>query len=180
MGKQEGIRQDLMEIDSNEFSDFVADLWDHRGYKIEKEDGRRNTFTAVKSGGFFGSSTTKLVQPFYRKGHKVNKTDVNGILDLRFEDNVDEVVVVTTTEFTEGARKQGKRDDVNVMNGEELADLIIDEGAERVLSKYTPNGSLLKGLLWLFVILPLKITWFFVALPFKILFGSKTKDQTDS
>ncbi|SDJ65298.1 restriction endonuclease [Natronorubrum texcoconense] len=176
MEKRDEIREELFEIDTNEFSDFVSDLWEHQGYDIEDADGRRATFKAVKGGGFLRSSTTELIQPLYREGYKVDKSDVNRVLDLRWGDDIDEIVVVTTTEFTDGARKQEKREEVTVLNGEELADLIIDEGAERVLSRYTPNGSLLKGLVELFVILPLRIAWFIVALPFKLLFGPENQE----
>ncbi|MFC7212892.1 restriction endonuclease [Saliphagus sp. GCM10025334] len=177
MDKRDEIQKELFEIESNDFADFTADLWEHRGYKIDRENARRSTFKATKGGGFFRSSTTELVQPFYREGYKVDKSAVNGVLDLRWDDDVDKIVVVTTTEYTEGARKQEKRDEVEVYNGEELADLVIEENAERVLSRYTPDGSILKGLFWFFVILPLKICWFFISLPFKLLFGSEKEDD---
>lgn len=180
MDTSDEIREELFEVDSNEFSDFIIDLWEYRGYDIEDEDGRRATFKATKGGGLLRSSTTELVQPLYREGYKVDKSDVNRVLELRWGDDIDEIVVVTTTEFTDGARKQEKREEVTVYNGEELADLIVDEGAERVLSKYTPNGSLLKGLFHLFVILPLKIAWFIIALPFKLLFGSGKEESAES
>ncbi|WP_440767486.1 restriction endonuclease [Natronorubrum sp. DTA7] len=181
MEQREEIREELFEIDTNEFSDFVADLWEHRGYDIDDADGRRATFTATKGGGgLLRSSTTELVQPLYREGYKVDKSDVNRVLDLRWDDDIDEIVVVTTTEFTGGARKQENREEVTVLNGEELAELIVDEGGQRVLSTYTPNGSLLKGLVWLFVILPLKLVWFIFALPFKLLFGSGSESQSNT
>jgi len=110
----------------------------------------------------------------------VNKSDVNRVLDYRWDDDVDEIVVITTTEYTEGARKQGKRKEVEVLNGEELAELIDDENGQRVLSKHTPSGSLLKGLLRLFVVLPVKVTIWFCLLPLKILgaiFGSSNEDS---
>ncbi|GAA0670435.1 restriction endonuclease [Natronoarchaeum mannanilyticum] len=106
----------------------------------------------------------------------MNKSDENSVLEYRFDDDVDKIVVITTTEYTEDARKQGKREEVEVLNGEELVELIDDENARRVLNKYTSSGSILKGLFWLTVVLPLKIVWFFIALPFKLLCGSKNSD----
>ncbi|MFC4542013.1 restriction endonuclease [Halosolutus amylolyticus] len=180
MDKHETIREDLFEIDTDEFDKFVTDLWEYRGYDIEDPDARRATFKATKGGGFLRSGTTELVQPLYREGYKVDKSDVNRVLDLRFGDDIDELVVVTTTEFTEGARKQGKRPDVRVISGEELADLIIEENAEKVLDRYLPKGSVLKGLFWLFVILPLKIMWALIVFPLKLLFGSNSEKQSES
>jgi|GEM_PF-5547577 len=180
MSNREEIREDLFEIDADGFSDFAADLWGHRGYEVEETDGRRAAFKATNGGGFLRSSSTELVEPIYRGSDKVNKSDVNRVLDYRWDDDVDEIVVITTTEYTEGARKQGKRKEVEVLNGEELAELIDDENGQRVLSKHTPSGSLLKGLLRLFVVLPVKVTIWFCLLPLKILgaiFGSSNEDS---
>jgi hypothetical protein len=182
MSDHEDIREELFEIDADDFDDFVADLWGDRGYEVDETDDRRAAFKATKGGRLLGSSSTELVEPVYSESDMADKSDVNRVLEYRFDDDVDELVVVTTTEFTEDARKQGKREEVKVLNGEELADLILEEKAQKVLRKYTSSGSALKGLFWLFVILPMKlcvlavkITVWFCLLPFKILgaiFGS--------
>jgi len=180
MSSHEAIREELFKIDADDFDDFTADLWDHQSYEVEDTDGRRAAFKATNGGGFLRSSTTELIEPIYRGSDKVNKSDVNSVLEYRFDDDVDEIVVITTTEYTEDARKQGKREEVEVLNGEELAELIDDENGQRVLSKYTPSGSILKALLWLTVVLPVKVAVWFCLLPFKILgaiFGSSNEDS---
>ncbi|GAA0670426.1 hypothetical protein ACFQDG_08705 [Natronoarchaeum mannanilyticum] len=63
MSNREDIREELIEIDAD---DFAADLWDRRGYEVEETDGQRAVFKATNGGGFLRSSTTELVEPIYR------------------------------------------------------------------------------------------------------------------
>jgi len=170
------------------FQDFIADLWDRRGHDVEVVDGKRISLKTEHGGGILRSSTTTALQPIFREsGELVDESDMNRLLELRWEDDIDEIVVVTTTGYTEEAQKQGKRDEFTLLDGDDLADVVSEENANDLVRKYGDDSGG-GGLFSLFVILPIKlswrllvvgiqISWFFVTLPFRLLLGSPNKDE---
>lgn len=170
------------------FQDFIADLWEKQDHDVENADDDRISLKTESGGGIIRSSTTTALQPLFReKGNLVTKSDMNRILEIRWEDEIDDIVVVTPTGYTRGAQKQDKRDELTLLDGDDLKERVVEENATNLIYKYG-DASRPSALFQLFVILPLKltwrllvvsaqITWFFVTLPFKLLSGSSGKDD---
>jgi hypothetical protein len=183
----------MREMGPSTFQKFIAELWEQKGHDVEVVDGKRISLKTTSGGGILRSSTTTALQPLFREdGNLVDKSDMNRILEIRWEDEIDEIVVVTTTDYTKDARKQGKRDEFTLLDGDDLADVVIEENAKDLVSKYgNSGGSALGGLLWLIFVFPIKLAWevtvisvklawFFVTLPFKLLSGSSDGSTEDS
>lgn len=183
------ILSEMRSMGPSTFQDFIADLWEKQDHEVEvADDHDRISLKTESGGGIIRSSTTTALQPVFREeGNLVTKSDMNGILEIRWEDDIDEIVVVTPTGYTRGAQKQGKRDEVTLLDGDGLKKRVDEENATGLIYKYG-DASRPSALLHLFVILPLKLTWrllvvsaqiswFLVTLPFKLLSGSSSKED---
>jgi hypothetical protein len=79
------------------FQDFIAELWERKGHEVEVENGDRISLKTTSGGGILRSPTITALQPLFReKGNIVDKSDMNRILEIRWEDEIDEIMVVTT------------------------------------------------------------------------------------
>lgn len=167
MSKQDRVLERIGEIDSSDFEDFTVDLWEKQGYDVETAEKEQwVTLKATNSGGFFKSGETLAVQPLFNsEGELVDKSDMNRILEIRWEDEIEEIVVVTNTDFDTKARKKGNRESITLVDGEDLAEIVLENNATNLVNKY---GMAPISLTWLVFVLPLKLLWLCIWIPMKL------------
>ncbi|MGB9986567.1 M48 family metalloprotease [Salarchaeum japonicum] len=116
----------IQSMDEYEFEHLVGDLWEEIGW-------RTSVTTASKDRGV--DVVAERESPYYQKqviqakcyssGNTVSSSEVQQYAGLHLqEDNVDAVVVVTTSRFTSDARDVASDSNVKLVNGGDLCELI--------------------------------------------------------
>ena len=130
----------LREVDPYEFQELVAELWQRQGYKTDVIRDASVHILAKRDEGLLGQGVAVQTRRL-SNGYKVDSTDIAQFIDARRHDDVESIVVVTTTEFTEDAIDRANREGMKLVNGEELEDLIRDLEAEELLEEYVDQGD---------------------------------------
>jgi hypothetical protein len=128
----------LREIDGYNFEHLIADLWEQRGWETTvttKSNDRGIDVIAEKSSPF---SQKHLVQAKkYSAGNKIGGPAIQQYSSLRYQENdVDAVVIVTTSSFTSQARQRADELNVKLIDGDDLCDLIFGLDSQTVLYDY--------------------------------------------
>ncbi|MGQ3413229.1 restriction endonuclease [Natrinema sp. LN54] len=126
----------LREIDPYTFQELVAELWQLQGYEAEVLRDESVHILARRDESALGQGVAVQTRRL-SEGYKVDSTDIAQFIDARRHEDVESVVVVTTTEFTEDAIDRANREGMKLVNGEELVELIHDLEAEELLEEYS-------------------------------------------
>lgn len=114
----------LLKIDPYNFEKLVAYLFKNMGYKPEvtnrsRDDGVDVVLKLEK----FGLSHRWLVQA-KRYSTTVSVKEIREYSSLRYQGNVDGVIVVTTDEFTDEAKKEASKHNVKLIEGGLLVEML--------------------------------------------------------
>jgi HJR/Mrr/RecB family endonuclease len=117
----------LREIDPYEFEEFVAKMWEEQGWNTGVTSGstdRGVDVVATKEGTF--EKRRHLIQvKRYGENSKVGSEDIQRYASLyQRDEQVDNVFVVTSNQFTSEAKEVAKRRDVSTVNGDELYEML--------------------------------------------------------
>jgi restriction system protein len=117
----------LRQLSPAEFEHLVADLWDRAGYETyvsPQSNDRGIDVQAVRP----SDDIKKLIQAKrYGPDRKVSGPEIQQYAALRIqEENVDEVVVVTTSAFTDQAEGRAAELGVRLIDGSTLVALVED------------------------------------------------------
>lgn len=143
----------LQEIDEYEFEVFVAKLWERYGWKTTVTTGSNDRGIDVVSESNMPFKQRHVIQvKRWGSGNKVGSPQIQQYSSLRHrEDNIDFVVVVTTSTFSRQAKEEASDLDVKLVDGSDLYEVVSDVGAEDLVSDYTdlrksdsdiPNASM--------------------------------------
>lgn len=139
------LRERLYHIDSYEFEDLVADLWEREGWNA-------NVSASTADGGIDvvaeqnGVTKRKAViqAKRYSEGNKVSPRDIREYAGVRQREiDADEMVIVTTSEFTSGAKREAKELNVKLIDGDDLNAMLNDHGD--LISEYVPTLADIKS-----------------------------------
>jgi restriction endonuclease Mrr len=113
-------------MDEYEFEQFVADLWEERGWNAAVTRGSSDKgvdVVAIKEDPF---EQRQLIQAKrYASGNNVGSGEIQKYSGLYARDEqVDAVVVVTTSGFTSEAKSVAKNRDVKIVDGKDLMNII--------------------------------------------------------
>jgi len=121
--------RNLRSVDGYEFEHLVADLWTSIGWETSV-----TTASADKGIDVIAERRSPVLQRHliqakrYQASNKVSSSQIQQYASLRQqEENVDSVVVVTTSEFSAQARQIADDLDVRLMNGRDLCYLIREQ-----------------------------------------------------
>jgi HJR/Mrr/RecB family endonuclease len=120
----------LRNVDPYQFEEFVANVWKKQGWDTRVTSGsadRGVDVIATKKDAF--ENRRHLIQV---KRHGENTTvgseDIQRYASLyQRDEQVDNVFVVTSNQFTSEAEKVAKRRDVSTVNGEELYEMLTEQ-----------------------------------------------------
>jgi hypothetical protein len=125
----------LQQMDPDSFEYFLGEL-----YGLDGEWKTRVTQTSNDQGidiVLEDQETSVAVQAKrYGPNTTVSRPEVQQYAGLKQQFDFDKVYVVTTNEFTSGARKAAQQASVRLVNGNDLCRLIQQKNAESLLNKY--------------------------------------------
>lgn len=138
----EDLRARMQEIDPYEFEDFVADVWNDRGWETEVSQGSNDMGVDIEAWKSDGLVDQKAViqAKRYSDGNKVGRPKIQQYHSLKQQDSdADAAVVVTTSEFTRGAEEWADEHNVKLVDGEDLVNIIQRGGRFDLVEKYAPE-----------------------------------------
>lgn len=143
----------LRNIDEYEFEDFIAKLWERYGWNTTVTSGSNDRGIDVISEKKIPFDQKHLIQvKRWGSGNKVGRPKIQQYSSLRRrQNNVDFVIVVTTSSFSRQAREEASNLGVKLVNGSDLYQIVSEVDAEDLVSDYiklhgsdsdTPNSSI--------------------------------------
>ncbi|MFC7249001.1 restriction endonuclease [Halomicroarcula sp. GCM10025324] len=141
--RTQGVKQSLSSIDPYQFENFVADLWEHRGWDSEVTSKSQDAGIDVlveKSEPF---NQTQVIQAKRNApDNKVSSSDIQQYASLQHQvPEADTVIVVTTSEFSAPANNRASVLNVKLVNGDTLLRIIDELDAYDLVEDYTGNTA---------------------------------------
>jgi len=136
----------LREMEPFKFEHFVAELWSLYGWEtvVSQKSGDMGIDIDAKRPPDDRRQSIQVKR--YAADNKVGVGDVRQYASLDRQDSVNEAVIVTTSSFTQGAKRAGTELDVTLINGAELVEMIEDvEGGLDLVRKYLNDKAELTG-----------------------------------
>jgi len=142
MSKDEELLSQLRGLDPYEFEQFVADLWEKRGWQAAVSDpGADQGIDIMASRQFPYKEKVAIQAKRYGPKSRIGGPDIQQYAALKQNRGVDQVVLVTTGEFTAAARERAEELNVKCIDGERLIDFIKELDAETSVDKYLQDNS---------------------------------------
>ncbi|EFW91167.1 restriction endonuclease [Haladaptatus paucihalophilus DX253] len=144
-GKESNITTDqilplLQQLNGYEFEEFVSDLWSFRGWETEvtSQSGDKGIdIIATKS--FPYPKKTLIQTKRYGTDSSVSGPELQKYASLKQRDSVDEVIVITTSRFTNQARSLAQEFNIKLVNGDTLSELVVEMSAEELVESYVDD-----------------------------------------
>lgn len=137
------LKETLQEMDDYDFEKFVADLWRLEGWETSVSQQRGDEGIDVIAKKVGPVNQKMLIQAKrYQEGNKVTPRDIreyNSLTDQ--ERDADAVAVVTSSDFTKGARNKGYELNVKLVDGDDIVDMIEKHDAEGILADHALEGE---------------------------------------
>lgn len=132
------VKERLQSMDEYAFEQFLADLWAERGYstKVSQEtiDAGIDVI-ATKQSPYLQKELIQAKR--YNAENKVGGPEIQQYASLKHQgENVDSVVVVTTSSFTRHARERADELNVKLVDGDQLVQMVQDLDAAHLLAKH--------------------------------------------
>lgn len=131
----------MQKIDPYEFEEFVAALWRRQGWDASTTQGSQDMGVDVVAERKGAVSQRHVIQAKrYGEGNKVGRPTLQQSYSLKDQDrDADAVIVVTTSEFTSQARVWAMDHNVKLIDGEELANIVVENNAHDLVDRYAPT-----------------------------------------
>lgn len=129
----------LRQIDEYDFEGLVADVWEEYGWNAEVTTGSRDRGIDVIAHKPRPFKQKVLIQAKrYNEENKVSSSEIQQYNSLRYQSNgVDTVVVVTTSSFSDAAKKMAADLNVKLVDGKSLCESISEVNSD-ILEDYLP------------------------------------------
>jgi len=132
---QDYLRRRLQRMDPYDFEKFIADVWEHLGWhtKVVGEPGDQGIDVIATDG-----EDKQLIQAKrYGPNTTVGSPEVQQYASLQIqEENVKQVTIVTTGDFSRQAKELAPDLDVILINGENLLGILEELEAFEVFAKH--------------------------------------------
>lgn len=129
----------LQQLDEYEFERFIADLWDQIGWDTQLTKGSNDRGIDVIATKETPYPEKILIQAKrYRPNNRVGSPAIQQYSSLKQqESNVDKVLVVTTSSFTDGALSVANDLNVKCIDGATLTKIIRERASSELVDSYT-------------------------------------------
>lgn len=136
------IRQTLQQLDGHEFEHFIADLWSRRGWNTEVTAQSGDKGIDVIATKAFPYPKKILIQTKrYCDTNSVSGPELQKYASLKQRENVDEVVIITTSGFTNQADVIADDFNIKLIDGGTLQRLIREMAAEDLVATYADGNE---------------------------------------
>lgn len=138
MSGKEAIRDKLQKLDGYDFEHLIADIWADQGWKTRVLPASNDRGIDVEARRSDPIEQKYLIQAKrYSEGKNVRSSQVQQYSSLKHqEENVDVVIIVTTSDFTPQAKERATNLNLKLINGDDLAQLIQTQDALHLVNKY--------------------------------------------
>ncbi|MDF9746173.1 restriction endonuclease [Natrinema salsiterrestre] len=137
------ILQTLQQLDGHEFERFIADLWSRRGWSTEVTTQSGDKGIDVIATKAFPYPKKSLIQTKrYRDSNSVSGPELQKYASLKQRENVDEVVIITTSGFTNQADVIADDFNIKLIDGETLQRLVGEMAAEDLVATYADGNEI--------------------------------------
>lgn len=132
------ILQQLRQLEASQFERFLAAIWDRRGWETDVTTESRDRGVDVVVTRNNPYQEKKLIQAKrYRAGNRVGSPEIREYNSLKDqEENVDQVLIVTTSDFTEDARSIANKLNVKCIDGPTLVQIVRSADAGDLVERY--------------------------------------------
>lgn len=139
----EDVLNRLRDINEYAFERFVADLWEQFGWKTEVTAGSQDRGVDIIAEKSYPVSQKHIIQAKrWGKGNKVGGPAIREYSSLQYqEEEVDVVIVVTTSSYTQQARKAASNLSVKLVDGKDIHELLIKAEAGDLLQQYSDESE---------------------------------------
>lgn len=129
----------LYQLDPTDFERFIAKLWEHRGWETHVTRPSRDGGVDVIATRDSPFPQKQLIQTKrFAPDHNITKTTIEQYEYLkRSEENVDTVVIITTSNFTEPAQQRAFELNIKLISGANLASFIAENSFIDVVESYS-------------------------------------------
>ncbi|RKD88945.1 restriction endonuclease [Halopiger aswanensis] len=142
-GSATSILQLLQQLDGHEFEHFIADLWARRGWNADVTSQSSDKGIDVVATKAFPYPKKVLIQTKrYRDTNSVSGPELQKYASLKQRENVDEVVVITTSEFTNQADVIADDFNIKLIDGKTLQRLVGEMSAEDLVATYADGAEI--------------------------------------
>lgn len=128
----------LAAMDEYQFEHLIADLWEGQGWntRVTSSSNDRGIDVIAERGSPFYQK--QLIQAkCFSRNNTVGSPDIQQYSSLRHqEENVDAVVVVTTSSFSRQAKEIANDLNVKLVDGHTLYEMVSEYGGENLLEQY--------------------------------------------
>lgn len=143
------LRKRLQSMNDYDFENFIGDLWRIQGWDAEVVQQSRDAGVDVRVRKQNPYPRKVLIQAKrYGDNTAVSSSDIQQYASLKHQESgVDEVIVVTTSRFTDPAEDRAQKLNVKTIDGKALVKLIDQLDAYDIVKEYTgraradPNSS---------------------------------------
>lgn len=123
--KEKQLLEELRSYDEDDFETLAADLYKAKGWAVEQTTSSHDK--GIDAIATKGDTTLAIQAKRYGPNSKVDRPEMEQYGSLRHKyDNIDKVVVITTNEFTKGAKVHGYETEMELYNGADLVEEIQD------------------------------------------------------
>lgn len=114
----------LKEIDPYDFEELVAKVWRNMGYEAKVTQNSQDRGVDVIAEKAEPYDEKILIQAKRKgEGNKVSAPTVRKVGGLKSKNNVDKVIIVTSTDYTRQAKEEASDYNVKTINGKKLLEL---------------------------------------------------------
>lgn len=128
----------LRKLEPYRFEEFVGELWSMKGWETEVTSQSGDKGIDVIATKSFPYNKKSIIQAKrHSKNNSVSGPSMQKYASLKQRDNVDEVVVISTSDFTAQAEEISDEFNIKLVNGSRLDTLVTELSAERLVDSYT-------------------------------------------
>lgn len=121
---------DLTKKDSDEFESYVAEIWSEMGWETETTDKNDRGVDVYAQTDWPYDREIVIQVKRYASGNRISSTQVQKYALLDRQEGVDDVVIVTSSDFSQPAEEVAEDLNVKLIDGHDLCQIseeIIDE-----------------------------------------------------
>jgi DNA replicative helicase MCM subunit Mcm2 (Cdc46/Mcm family) len=129
------LEEALLELSPREFEVFIAELWGEKGWdtRVTRQSNDDGVDVVAKRDEYYPEKVLLQAKHKHRDA-VVSRSAVQQYSYLHHKDNVDQVFLITTATFTDGAYESASQANVKLIDRETLVELIKDAAAEDKLA----------------------------------------------
>lgn len=129
----------LRRISPTRFEEFVAEIWSRKGWStLTTKQSNDRGIDVVAKRSFPYQKLVYIQVKRYSEDNKVGRGTIQKLAShTKSSKNVDELIVVTSSDFTSKAKQEANELNVKLVNGETLEEIIRVESARDIVGTYT-------------------------------------------